>query len=1083
MLDIITPLFPEYTLHLPQNIIGLVIWVTWFLFLMGISIRLKDHRFSFNRRNLLWLALLSTAILIMTPFIGVPIGDHASVIEKARPFYHMMFLAAVPWMIASGVLGMMPAVILASVSGLLLAYLDSHNLFTPLIWMTLALFFSWAINQRYRTAFYRILRFPLTGAVVSLVIIYPFVFLAQIISLQGSFPARMNAGVPILLPSLIALGGMVLVAGVISTLVKFLFPSQWVGHKTLDRSPGEKSLKLRWIGVILPLLLVIWLGAVVISWRVFGQQNRSVLEDQLTRTASLVEQDLHGFINNGKKILTKEAQNPALSSKAQEELIPIFTEEADSLEYFDRILLLDASGELLGAYPLVSPDAFSYPSSEEGILRMIPGIGRNNIWITTVKSEDGTNKILFLARLPEGSVFDGRILWAEVDYLTNDLTKTNRQILAVFAQNQGIGQIIGRDGEIMYSTQPQQSLEGRTSPIDVAIDGDESLLQYAQPIPGTDLSLLLSYPLNLLYEMNLKAVLPVVLGGGALVLAASLVTLIGWYSIEKSIRQWQKLARQVASGDFAVDLSKSQTGGAISAFNDDLRTMVGTIEKRSHQQKELFSLNLETAAIDNLEESLNVILKAALTHGVSSVRLVLMDQIDDGQQAQVSKRFGMGKHHRHFAGLDDEILSRVQSEGLVVYRNFQLGKAVNLAKGTPYPASMIALPVKLQGQTGGALWVTYQGLRSPDENEVLFFESLAQKASQVISRSHLVSKIAQTKSYLEFLMDMVPASVLILRDDGSIAYQNKRANILLGELENLTMEDVAKRLEIPDFADLLHHDQEKGDKKEIKLTNGKIYQLMSHPVKINGQEDGKAVILTDITQQVEREARKSEYVTTVSHELRSPLTLIQGYAKILRLTGNLNEQQDDYIGNIIENVEEMKSLVQNLLDIGRLETGDPLEISTFAADDLIQKVADSMMVQARQKNIQLMVNKPEQPHMIAADLTFVTQALKNLVDNGIKFTKMGGEVTIALSATETDVIFSIEDNGIGISPLDQRHLFEKFQRVIPSTGETHVGGGLGLAIVKTIAEHHGGKVWLESQLGKGSTFYISIPQPPINSRS
>jgi signal transduction histidine kinase len=252
-------------------------------------------------------------------------------------------------------------------------------------------------------------------------------------------------------------------------------------------------------------------------------------------------------------------------------------------------------------------------------------------------------------------------------------------------------------------------------------------------------------------------------------------------------------------------------------------------------------------------------------------------------------------------------------------------------------------------------------------------------------------------------------------------------------------------------------------------------------MKINEQEVGKALILTDVTQQVEREARKSEYVTTVSHELRSPLTLIQGYAKILRLTGNLNEQQDDYIGNIIENVEEMKSLVQNLLDIGRLETGDPLEISTFAADDLIQKVADSMMVQARQKNIQLRVNKPEEPHMIAADLTFVTQALKNLVDNGIKFTKMGGEVTIALSTTETDVVFSVEDNGIGISPLDQRHLFEKFQRIIPSTGETQSGGGLGLAIVKSIAEHHGGKVWIESQLGKGSTFYLSVPQPPVNS--
>jgi signal transduction histidine kinase len=117
--------------------------------------------------------------------------------------------------------------------------------------------------------------------------------------------------------------------------------------------------------------------------------------------------------------------------------------------------------------------------------------------------------------------------------------------------------------------------------------------------------------------------------------------------------------------------------------------------------------------------------------------------------------------------------------------------------------------------------------------------------------------------------------------------------------------------------------------------------------------------------------------------------------------------------------------------------------------------------------------------MIEGDSTFLTQALRNLVENAIKFTNLGGEVSVSVRQKDNQVVFAIKDNGIGIAPLDQRYLFEKFHRMSSYGGADQSGSGLGLAIVKSIAERHGGQVWFESQLGKGSTFFLQIPQQKL----
>jgi signal transduction histidine kinase len=235
-------------------------------------------------------------------------------------------------------------------------------------------------------------------------------------------------------------------------------------------------------------------------------------------------------------------------------------------------------------------------------------------------------------------------------------------------------------------------------------------------------------------------------------------------------------------------------------------------------------------------------------------------------------------------------------------------------------------------------------------------------------------------------------------------------------------------------------------------------------------------VLSDVTHFKELDALKSDFVSTVSHDLRSPLTLMRGYATMLEMVGQLNDQQSNYVRKIVGGVESMSRLVNNLLDLGRIEAGIGLQPEMIPVYDVLERVVGALQLQAAQKRIQLTTEPPGETNpLIEADQALLHQALHNLIENAIKYTRQDGKVHVRLQVRPNGVIFEVADNGIGISPMDLPRVFEKFYRGAQQISKDERGTGLGLAIVKSIAERHGGRVWAESQLGKGSIFYLFIP--------
>ncbi len=240
---------------------------------------------------------------------------------------------------------------------------------------------------------------------------------------------------------------------------------------------------------------------------------------------------------------------------------------------------------------------------------------------------------------------------------------------------------------------------------------------------------------------------------------------------------------------------------------------------------------------------------------------------------------------------------------------------------------------------------------------------------------------------------------------------------------------------------------------------------------------GHVAVMQDITTLKELDKMKSEFVSVVSHDLKTPLTAIRGFADLTAMTGSLSEQQRDFILRIKDITREMAAMISDLLDIGKIEAGIEMEKVPCNLLALAREVLSGLEFRAKEKDITVELEAVEPVPDVMGDPGRLKQVLMNLVGNAIKYTPEGGHVWVRIGPEDGRLIAAVKDTGIGISARDQKQLFQKFYRVRTEQTAHIEGTGLGLAIVRSIVEHHGGRIWVESEPGKGSTFAFSLPVP------
>jgi signal transduction histidine kinase len=245
------------------------------------------------------------------------------------------------------------------------------------------------------------------------------------------------------------------------------------------------------------------------------------------------------------------------------------------------------------------------------------------------------------------------------------------------------------------------------------------------------------------------------------------------------------------------------------------------------------------------------------------------------------------------------------------------------------------------------------------------------------------------------------------------------------------------------------------------------------------EDGGTLLLLRDITELRKLARNQNEFIRLVAHDLRSPLTSIQGFASMLEqpLVGELNEQQKHFISKILAGIGQLSKLIENFQDAGRFdpETGF-YEMNRAPCDvgEIVHRIVHQQVIPPDKQRLRLSASIDDDLPVVMADNHMVERAVANLVDNAIKYTPDGGVVEVRVRRSDEHIVVSVKDDGLGIKPEDMPRLFQRGVRPARAEFKRIKGTGLGLFIVRSIAQRHDGWAWVESELGAGSTFFFSI---------
>ncbi|MBN1138196.1 MAG: GAF domain-containing protein [Anaerolineae bacterium] len=551
----------------------------------------------------------------------------------------------------------------------------------------------------------------------------------------------------------------------------------------------------------------------------------------------------------------------------------------------------------------------------------------------------------------------------------------------------------------------------------------------------------------------------------------------------------------------------------LSAYGHELQTVS---EETLRQTREMaFLLEVSQAVASSLD--LSVVLERvseSVTLAMNTNWAYILLSSDDGPgQLAVAARYGWPSRRQAQAGrspstaavrLDEFPLLRqavLERRQLVAnhpddYEQFgQLHNRLGHSQSGP----TLIQPVQIQDRPLGAILV---GRRSTgqafDEADRRLCEALAAQVAAAIDNARLYhsvgeqarrlaellrareEEVAQRQAILESITD----GVVVAGDAGQVVLVNAAAERILGLSRQQLIGRAISRL----YSELLRAGGRRMGDQAVIQWGDRIVKGSMAPVKMpEGTMLGYVAVLRDVTLEQQAEQAKSQFVSTVSHELRTPMTSIKGYTDLLAAgaVGGVSPQQRRFLEIVRANTERMISLVNNLIVVSEMDQGSlQIEPQPVNMAEVIAEAAQAIRAQAGERQLDVVVNLPADLNPVLGDRGRLRQIMDNLLDNAWRYTPANGRITVWAAEANLDgqaglpprcVVVNVRDTGVGIAPEDQDRIFARFYRADNPLSVEAGGTGMGLAIVKSLVEAHGGRVWVESQPGAGSTFSFVVP--------
>jgi signal transduction histidine kinase/CheY-like chemotaxis protein len=360
------------------------------------------------------------------------------------------------------------------------------------------------------------------------------------------------------------------------------------------------------------------------------------------------------------------------------------------------------------------------------------------------------------------------------------------------------------------------------------------------------------------------------------------------------------------------------------------------------------------------------------------------------------------------------------------------------------------------------------------ERDMFLLSALGDFAAVAIENARLFNAVETERSKLEAVLRGTEDVVIVLNQDKSVLLCNLAARKAFNiEVPSVTGRPLSEVTRSQTLLDLFARSPAVGrpTRAEVQLADGRTLQAQVSAI----EGIGCAAVMQDITHLKELDRIRSEFVSVVSHDLRSPLTTIRGYVELLPRVGPLTPQQAEFVNRVGQSMKTITDLIGDLLDVGRIEAGLDQEFEPCHIKEIVQRSLEAVRMSADEKRHQVSLESAPDLPLLMGNPRRLEQVTTNLLTNAIKYTPEGGQIQVILRPQGKYLMLRVVDNGIGIPLEDQPHVFDKFYRVQSKDTAEIMGTGLGLSIVKSVVEKHAGRVWVESEPGQGSTFTVLLP--------
>lgn len=553
-------------------------------------------------------------------------------------------------------------------------------------------------------------------------------------------------------------------------------------------------------------------------------------------------------------------------------------------------------------------------------------------------------------------------------------------------------------------------------------------------------------------------------------------------------KEFQKVLNQVAQREVKIVDSKAS----------ELLLNVAQEKEKAKRYGQLYLVdklaNIFAAECDthNIMRPIFGLLKKAFNVDVEAI-LIFYEPKDE---LMIASEYNMKN------GVTDQILGYLRKKSKIKIKkeikksklNIFTQSLSNQPKGSPKLKSFISVPLLARSKQEGMMVLasTQEDAFAPED--IIILNILGDELAFFIENERIKKALAESKGRLESMLHSMSEGVIALDTEQQVTLINPAAKMLLGLKEMRLGRRLWESLEDKNIAELLKkipwdkkfHIRELSFLLGAQLKTVKFY--VAQVCDGLGKPAGWIILLTDITKEKEADSMKSEFISTTSHELRTPLAAIKESVMLILdgTAGKLSPEQNRFLTIAKRNIDRLATLISNLLDLSKIETGK-IELKKVPCDisGLVKKALEPMQPLTRENKLDLIYDMGPDLPQLRCDTKRISQVLVNLVANAIKFTPAGGKITVASRLSliadrrrarpRKFIEISVKDTGIGIEKKHFKKIFARFGQLDSSLTRRVGGTGLGLAICKELVQMHGGKIWVDSERDKGSTFRFTLP--------